>query len=349
VAQRILIIKPSSLGDVATTLPVACDLKRAYPNAQIDWLIHPALTALIQGHDAIREAIPFERKRLASWWYKPSSTKMFRQLLKKIRSNKYDLVIDAQGLFRSGFLARYSGAKIRIGFASAREGATIFYTRKVKLEDGGKNMVAVDRMRALLQPLEIDTKSPAEFRLPIQKDAAEKISAILPGNEKFAAIIPGARWDTKRWSIEGYTQIAHRLGELNLRPVLLGSPDEKPLCDQMESALAGGFDAINLAGKTNLAEMIAALARARLVIGNDSGPLHVAVALGKPAVSIYGPTSENFVGPYGQIENVIRHDVECHPCRRKFCDHHSCMKGVTVEVVWEKTAQLARAAAEPKR
>lgn len=342
IPNRILIIKPSSLGDVATTLPVACDLKRTYPNAEIDWLIHPALTALLQGHDAIAEAIPFERKRLASWWYKPSATGMFRQLLRKLRSKKYDLVIDAQGLFRSAFLSRYTGAKLRIGFANAREGATVFYNRKVKLPDGGKKMIAVDRMRALLEPLSINTTSKAEFRLPIQSEAAAKIASLLP-QSPFAAIIPGARWDTKRWSAEGYAEVTRRLKSLNLSAVLLGSPDEKPICDQIAASLSD-TPVTNLAGTTNLDEMIAILARANLILGNDSGPLHVAIALGKPCVAIYGPTAESFVGPYGQLDNVIRHNVECHPCRLRTCDHHSCMKGVTVEMVWEKTKQVTEKA-----
>jgi heptosyltransferase-2 len=123
--------------------------------------------------------------------------------------------------------------------------------------------------------------------------------------------------------------------------VLLGSPDEKNLCDSIEESLKPNTVLTNLAGKTNLAEMIALLSRAKFIIGNDSGPLHVATALGRPCVAIYGPTSENFVGPYGQLENVIRHNVECHPCRRKTCDHHSCMKGVTVEVVWAKALKVA--------
>ena len=366
--SRILIIKPSSLGDVATTLPMLCNLRRAYPAAKIDWLIHPSLTALVEGHDAINELIPFDRKRLAAWWYKPAALALFRQLLSRLRSAHYDLVLDAQGLFRSGFFARYTRAKTRIGFATAREGATLFYTHNVPLENGGKKMIAVDRMRALLAPLNIDTKRPAEFRLPIDPAARDRAAQLLPPTARFAAIIPGARWDTKRWSIEGFTEIARRLPSLGLTPLLLGSPDEKPLCDAIVSSVQlpvsrsevpsvaptgnwpldtghssdTGHFPLNLAGLTSLAEMIALLARCSLVIGNDSGPLHVAVALGRPCVAIYGPTDPAYVGPYGQLENVVRFAVDCHPCRRKTCDHHSCMRGVTVEAVWQKTQQLSR-------
>src|SRR5215204_2287552 len=139
--KRILIIKPSALGDVATTLPLLCDLKAAMPEAQVDWLVHPAYAPVIEGHDALHQAIPFDRKQLAAWWYKPSAFRLFKALIHQLRGNRYDVVVDAQGLFRSGFLARATGAKMRIGFGNAREGATLFYTHKVYMPEGGRNMV----------------------------------------------------------------------------------------------------------------------------------------------------------------------------------------------------------------
>ncbi len=108
--QRILIIKPSSLGDVATALPMLCDLHDSNPTAQIDWLIHPTLAPVLAGHEAIRTLIPFDRKKLAGWWYEPTAFKLFGRFLQLLRGNHYDIVIDAQGLFRSGFLARVTGA-----------------------------------------------------------------------------------------------------------------------------------------------------------------------------------------------------------------------------------------------
>ena len=119
------------------------------PQAEVDWLIHPLYMPVIQGHDALHEAIAFDRRNLAAWWYKPSSTKRFTSLLKTLREKQYDIVIDAQGLFRSGFLTHITGAKIRVGFAHAREGARLGYTHKIALPEKGRHMLAVDRMRAL--------------------------------------------------------------------------------------------------------------------------------------------------------------------------------------------------------
>jgi ADP-heptose:LPS heptosyltransferase len=163
---RILIIKPSALGDVATTLPLLCDVRAARPEARIDWLIHPAYVPVVQGHEALHEAMVFERNKLGAWWYRPSATGRFTGLLRTLRDKRYDIVIDAQGLFRSGFLARVTGAKMRLGFAHAREGAALAYTHKVRLPGKGKAMLAVDRMRALGVPLGTDPGSPAHFRLP---------------------------------------------------------------------------------------------------------------------------------------------------------------------------------------
>jgi lipopolysaccharide heptosyltransferase I len=346
--NRILIIKPSALGDVATTLPLLCDLKAAMPGAEIDWLIHPGYSPLIEGHDALHEWIAFDRKNLAAWWYKPSAAKRFTGLLRTLRDRQYDVVIDAQGLLRSGFLARMTGAKRRIGFAHAREGATLAYTDKVSLPEEGKKMVAVDRMRALGMPLGTDLSRKAEFRMLVQSDARRVAAEALGG--AYVAVVPGARWDTKRWPIERYAEVVRKMLDSGERVVLLGSPDEAGLCGEIASSLnpAQAANLVNFAGNTNLVTLIGLLSRARLVMGNDSGPLHVAAALGVPVIGLYGPTPPEFVGPYGQMQNVLRHEVPCHPCRRRECDHHSCMEGLKVELVWERV-KVQRAYAPPLR
>src|ERR1043165_74210 len=114
--KKILIIKPSSLGDIANSLPLLCDLRAAHPGAQIDWLIHPAFVPVVEGHDALSNIILFDRKRVGGWWYKPSSFKLFAGLIRTLREKRYDAVIDGQGLLRTGFLTRITGAGMRIGW-----------------------------------------------------------------------------------------------------------------------------------------------------------------------------------------------------------------------------------------
>ncbi len=205
-------------------------------------------------------------------------------------------------------------------------------------------MLAVDRMRELLAPLKIDTSRSVQFRMAFPLlNAAAVIS-----DNNFVVVIPGARWATKRWPLERYAEIVKKLLSHGERVVLLGSPDEKPLCDRIVNTLRNtqSLDSThlhNLAGSTTLSEMIDLLSRAKWVLGNDSGPLHIAVALGTKTLSLYGPTDPAFVGPYGQLDHVIRHDVPCFPCRNRECSHHSCMNGVPVELVWEKTQALLSA------
>lgn len=342
--QRILIIKPSSLGDVATALPLAVDLKHAFPDAMIDWLIHPALRDLVRDHWAIRQNIDFDRKRLGAWWFHPAAAALLAHLLTTLRQTRYDVVIDAQGLLRSGLLTAATRAPMRIGFANAREGARYFYTHRVSLP--ATPQIAVLRMRALLQPLDLHPHTPARADIPVRAEAHDAIARCI-GDTSPVVVIPGARWDTKRWPLPRFIEIIRRLRAAGEPVVLAGSPDEAPLCAHIMTELPSS-GLITLAGQTTLAEMVALLAQAKLVIGNDSGPLHVAVALERPVVGLYGPTDPHHVGPYGQLDHVVRFPVECHPCRRKTCDHHRCMAGLTVEAVWDKVrAVLAASPAAP--
>jgi lipopolysaccharide heptosyltransferase I len=303
--DRILIIKPSSLGDVATALPMLCDLRRALPHATIDWLVAPPFAALVQNHDALDNVILFDRKNLAPWWRSPAAFRRFRELHHRLKAARYDCVIDAQGLLRSGYFSRATGAKLRIGFADAREGGNLFYTHKVPIRR--RDAMAVVRMRALLDPLQIPHDHPPEYRVPLDPQAQQTAAELLP--EDAIGVIPGSRGEGKRWPAEAFAHVIALL-KPHHTIALFGSPDEKSLCDEIMSRSAApdsrSANLINLAGRTNLAEMTACLARCRLIIGNDTGPLHVAVALGKPILGLYGKTDPQSVGPYGQLQNVIR-------------------------------------------
>ncbi len=218
------------------------------------------------------------------------------------------------------------------------------YTHKVALPDSGRKTLAVDRMRALLGPLGVDTVRAARFDVAVDAAATARITQTLGvGAAAPAVVIPGARWETKRWAAEGYVEVINRLHAAGIPVALAGTPNERALCETIAAACAAAPQ--NLAGRTDLAELMALLAQARIVISNDSGPLHVAVALKRPIVALYGPTDPAFVGPYGQLDHVVRFDVPCFPCRLRTCDHHSCMRGVTADAVWTKVQEVMHAAA----
>ncbi|NNM85663.1 MAG: glycosyltransferase family 9 protein [Phycisphaerales bacterium] len=331
--QRILIIKPSSLGDVAATLPLLCDLRRLYPHSKIDWLIRPAFAELINGHDALDEVILFQQGHLARWW-SGRGVGAAASLRRKLKANKYDMVFDAQGLLRSAFIARLTKAPVRIGFTSAREGATLFYTHGVDMRRQDK--VAVVRMRSLLTLIQ-EPDEHVEFRVPISPATIEAVRQMFNAAGPVAAIIPGARWDAKRWSHEGFVEIGRRLQAAGVAPVVLGSPQEFELCQYVADGI--GPTAVNLGGKTSLAQMIAALSLSRIAIGNDSGPLHVAVALGKPVVALYGPTDEKSVGPWNQLHHVLRFD-DLGDYRATEPDRSETLKRLPADRVWRLTESL---------
>ncbi len=334
--QRILIVKPSSLGDVATTLPLLCDLRALYPNAQIDWLIAPAFADLVRGHDALHELLFFDRRAAGPWW-SPSGLGRLWRLQHLLRRNRYDLVLDAQGLLRSGLLARWTFAPVRVGFGWAREGSVHLYTHWSHLPS--RPQLAVVRMRSLMGPLG-GAPRPVEFRVPISSVALETVRGLLPaGSGRLAAVIPGARWDSKRWSEDGFGEIARRLVDAGFGVLLIGSKSEQRLCNTIAQHL--GPVVVNLAGCTTLAEMIAALSLCDIVIGNDSGPLHVAVALGRPLVGLYGPTDPLDVGPWGQLDHVLLFDDPGNYRAAASADRSGTLVRLSADRVWDMVKTVA--------
>lgn len=333
--QRMLIIKPSALGDVATTLPLLCDLRRLFPHSRIDWLIDPALADLVRGHDALNELIYFDRRKIAGWLTHGTSRSNLRALMRTVKDNQYDMVFDAQGLLRSALLARVSGAAVRVGFADAREGARFLYTHHSRISR--QRELAVVRMRSLATVIGSQSQC-VEFRMPVQAAALAKIKTIVPADRPVAAVIPGARWDAKRWSEQGYSRIVRHLADFGMRVLVLGAPGEKDLCRQVVEQ--SDVEAINLAGNTNLAELIAAISLCRIVIGNDSGPLHVAAALGRLLVGLYGPTDPASVGPYGQLEHVLHFKQSGGYRDSNMQDRSATLQSLSVETVWNKIQTL---------
>jgi len=346
--KRILIIKPSSFGDVIHTLPVLNGLRRRFPRARISWLVSTACAGLLEGHPALDEIIPFDRKRYGRIGRSLRITLEFAGFVRELRARGFDLVLDLQGLFRSGFLAMATGASKRVGFASARECAWIFYSHRVAVPD--KEMHAVDRNYRFAEPLGF-ADVPIAFDLPVQPQARAAVEGmLLEGGirvgEPYALIAPGTRWETKRWPAEHYAAIVGMMrSEHDLAVVLAGAPDERDVADRVRE-LAGGR-VVNLAGRTSLLEMTALVGGAGIVVMNDTGPMHLAVALNKPLVAVYGPTNPSRTGPYGRADAVARLDLACSPCylkRLAQCPYgHRCMQQLTPKMVAERVSRVLAA------
>lgn len=335
---RVLLIKPSSLGDIVHALPVLHGLRCRYPHAHVAWLVGTSFVPLLADHPALSEVIPFDRRHYGRVGRSWPATRDFLRFLRELRSRRFDLVIDLQGLFRSGLLTRATGAKVRIGFADARELAWMAYTHRLPAAAG--DVHAVDRNRQTLALLGVE-EGPAVFDLALQPQERAAAGGLLAAagiqpDEPFLAVLPGARWETKQWPPERFggtiNQIADQVG---VRSVLLGGAEERVLCDQIAEICLK--TPVNLAGRTGLRELIALIERAAVVLCHDSGPMHVAAALKRPLVCISGPTNPRRTGPYGQPEAVIRLDLPCSPCylrRLSQCRHeHRCMRELEVEAV----------------
>jgi heptosyltransferase-1 len=320
--RRLLIIKPSAIGDIVHALPVLPRLRRLWPRAEITWLVTPACAPLVRDHPMIDHVILFDRKRLAGGWYNPAAFYELCKFVIDLRERNFDLVIDLQGLFRSAWVALASGATCRVGFSNAREGAPLFYTHQV--DCSWEMDHAVERYLKIATALGCPD-GPVQTTLVVGDEDRRYIQSLLPPGLRYAVLMPGTLWETKRLPAERFAELVRPLKEkFGLATVLAGSPADS----QFASLIPADF---NLCGKTNLRQIVALLERADLVVANDTGPMHMAAALGRPLVTPYGPTSPIRTGPFGRMDSVIQLDLRCSPCYSRTCSHQSCMQWIDTE------------------
>jgi heptosyltransferase I len=370
--RRILLIKPSSLGDIIHALPVLAGLRARYPAAHIAWLAGTAFAPLLAGHPLLDEVIPFDRRAYGRMGRSATQVRAFVGFVRALRARRFDLVLDLQGLFRSGFLAWISGAPRRIGFADARELAWAFYTERVRTprrcERDASSAVAplnpaipqsldpaihaVDKNLFLARRLGLPV-DPPQFALGLtpaeHAAAAARVASVVggaPAERAVVAVVVGARWESKLWPDERLAELVARLPEAcGLPVVLLGGPEERARAAAVCAAVAP--PPANLVGQTTLRELCAVLGQAALVISQDSGPMHIAAALGRPLVAIFGPTSPARTGPYSAAARVVTRGLPCAPCFARRCPlgHHACLRELpAADVLAAARAALAQPA-----
>lgn len=290
-SPRILIVRLSAIGDVIHGIPVACALREHFPQAHIAWMVEGRSADLLRGHQAIDEIINVPR----GWLKSPAFVWRLRG---QLRRERYDVAIDMQGLTKSALVAWMSGAQRRIGF-SGWEGRELSARLNNELIAATAKHV-VDINLELLRPLGI--ASPAvRFDLPetsADRAMAERVVAESPLRGGFAIINPGAGWPSKWWPRDRFAAVARYLGEREATPSLIvwAGPQEREWAEEIVSHSHGHA---RLAPATTLTELAAICRRARLFIASDTGPLHLAVAVGTPCVGLYGPVPAERNGPYG--------------------------------------------------
>lgn len=329
--KNILIIKPSALGDIVHTLPVLRLLRKCFSRARISWMVAPAFADLLEGHKDLDQVLLFERRRFGNLWRNMDAAQGLLSFVLGLRKQQFDLVIDLQGLFRSGWIGWQTRAPVRVGFSYAREGARIFYTHTVSTDTHEKH--AVERYLDVCEFLGAG-RSPVVFDFDVPDDARASVRSLLGNPDDYAVILPGTNWATKRWPREYFEALIEPLQErYGLKCVIAGGKDVADMNVSWSRAS-------NLSGRTRLKELIALLEGSRLVIANDSGPMHIASALGKPLVTLFGPTSAVRTGPYKRPETVLQLGIPCRPCFSRQCVHHSCLRWIDPEYVLERVDSL---------
>ncbi|MBN1362396.1 MAG: glycosyltransferase family 9 protein [Sedimentisphaerales bacterium] len=340
---NILLIKPSSLGDIVMALPALSALRRNWPEAQIDWLIRPEFAPLIEGHPHLDEIVPFDRKRLGQAWRDPGAFGALVALIGGLRRRRYDVVLDLQGLFRTASLAWLSGCRQRFGPVWRRELAHYFYTTSVPVR--AEWVHVVDYYLKLVETMG-GTDLGVEFTLPSKPDAAEAVSELLAREgverDRYAVLIPGSAQVTKCWPAERFAALADRLAsEYDLAIVATGSRAEGTMIEQIQGHAQSRI--VSLAGRTSLPELIEVLRRARLVVSNDTGPGHVAAALNRPLVMMFSWSNPLRVGPYGRPECVVARDLAERGLAIRCTNPAHAIANVTLDEVYGKVVeQLSR-------
>jgi len=335
--NRILVIKLGSIGDVVHTLPAVAALKRSYPQARVDWLVEKKSSILLKGNPLIQEIIEVDTQR---WRKSPlsfESSRQIRSTLSRLRGNRYDLALDFQGLWKSAVLGYFSGARQVIGFSreALREpGCRIFYDRKVSPRPRARHVVEI--YHELVKSLGVETND-YQFDLNVSAEDEAYISSQLASRhiENFIVLNPGGGWITKNWDPANYSQLHLRIRRATrLQSVLTWGPGEEELVEQI-FGFCGPDPPVTF--PTTVPQFIALVRRARLFVGGDTGPMHLAAACDTPIVGIFGPTDPLRNGPFNQPGRALSHSVPCGPCYKRTCEvyNNQCMKLITVDEVFQ--------------
>ncbi|QDT42472.1 Lipopolysaccharide heptosyltransferase 1 [Gimesia alba] len=339
-AKRICIIKPSALGDVVQTLPILPVLRERFPNAEISWIIRDSFANLLEGHPHINHIIPFSRRSSVRYWW---------SFLKDLKQRQFDLVLDLQGLLRTGIMTTATRAPWRIGIEAAREGSHLAYN--LTIPDTGRLVPAYLKYWRVADALGLgETKRQTDLALS-EEDlnwAKSKLSC-QENRAPTLAIHAGAQWITKRWPPESFAAVgAKAIRHFRSNIVLVGTADERPLTNHIEQLLhkfVPTGNVINLAGETTLKQLAAVLIESDFLLTNDSGPMHLAAGLGTPVTGIFTCTSSLRSGPPGDQHELVSTNVDCAGSYQKRCPKRGpqnlcCMEELEIGRVWQALFRL---------
>lgn len=341
--RNILIIKPSSLGDIVLALPALTALRKSFPDSKISWLIRPEFAPLLENHPHLTEIITFDRKFLGKAWFHPGALGSLISLIRRLRRAKFDAVIDFQGLFRTASLAWLSGCKKRFGMAKTRELAHLFYTHKTTQT---KELIHLVDYYLEITKTAGAAESDVQFVLPHHPEAVDSLSRLLKSHdiepENYAVFIPSSAHKDKRWPIERFAELAEKISsQFGLPIVATGNAGEAALIEKLKELAK--VPIANIAAQTSLSELVVLLKNAKLVVSNDTGPGHIAAALSTPLVLMFSWSNPARIAPYKRSECLVAREPFSRGHRIKSTDPKHNVDTITVDEVYQKVCEQIKA------
>ena len=347
--QKILIIRLSSLGDILHALPAVRSLRSAFPLARIDWLVERRIKTLLPPLPGVDEVLVLDT---GAWRKKPWSRATLsglRTLIRTLRRNDYDLSLDFQGLLKTGLLSFLSGARCRMGFSKnlVRERPAHWFYHRVL--DKPKEELHVARLNLELALAAGGSRIPLHTELSASEEDWQTIESRLAEEQlsQYVIINPGGNWPTKRWKTANYAELADRIRlELLLRVIVTTGPEEGHLYTEIREGCATAPPAHF---PVSFAQLIPLCLKARLFVGGDTGPFHLACALGTPTVGIFGPTSPVRNGPLSPQDRSVFHKLHCSFCYGRTCPTQNECMDIGVDEVFEAVVQRLRGGKSQER
>ena len=351
--KKVLIINTFGIGDVLFTTPLISNLKTAYPDVYIGYLCNRRTSPLLEHNTKVNRIFIYARDELnviykrSRWQY----WKVFGAFVQSIKDERFDIVLDVSLSGFTAFLTWWIGIPYRVGFDYKRRG--FFLNKKIPFK-GYEDKHVVEYYLDLLRAIDVPVKHKA-LELPLTKEDMDWASRFLkengvPGRGPVIGLVPGGgeSWGKeavyKRWPTGSFAKLADKLIEKSsAQIILLGGPAESQLCEEIVRGMRN--PCLSLCGKTSLTQFAALAKQCSLIVTNDGGPLHVAVATGSKTVSIFGPVDDVVYGPYPlEGHMVVKKDLACQPCYRRFrraqCEHIRCLKQLSVEEVIGKVEAI---------
>lgn len=332
--KNVLVVKLSAIGDVVHALPVSYAVKETFPDAKVTWVVEPPAYDLLKMNPCVDEIIVFHKREFRSF---SGFVRRFFPFKKEIQREKYDAVLDLQGLFKSAAIAYFAESNIKLGICNMRE-----MSDKVSTPVVGEHAFGhiVDRY--------LDTARAIGCRVdkvvfPIEVPSGEAVKAVnimvhagMRYENPYVVFVIGANWANKRWDVENFAKLGDWFYDFKVVPVIVGNGEvDEQRVREIESLVE--IPPINLVNRTNLMQLTHIIKNAKLVIGGDTGVVHLAAGLGVRTLMLMGPTDANRNGPYNQLGNAIEVDRSCRGCWKRACPKgHDCLERISVSAVEDK-------------